>query len=77
MRMWDAASVALLKNLWASGHSAAQIATRTRAQPQRGVRQVAAHGLEARPQAAHRQTQDRVDAEAKASAVGGLCSPGS
>jgi GcrA cell cycle regulator len=26
--MWDAASVALLKNLWASGHSAAQIATR-------------------------------------------------
>ena len=28
MRMWDAASVALLKKLWASGHSAAQIATR-------------------------------------------------
>jgi GcrA cell cycle regulator len=26
--MWDAASVALLKKLWASGHSAAQIATR-------------------------------------------------
>src|ERR1700686_3332844 len=26
--MWDAASVALLKELWASGHSAAQIATR-------------------------------------------------
>src|ERR1700751_4642971 len=28
IRMWDAASVALLKKLWASGHSAAQIATR-------------------------------------------------
>ncbi len=28
MRMWDAASVALLEKLWASGHSAAQIATR-------------------------------------------------
>ena len=28
MSMWDAASVALLKKLWASGHSAAQIATR-------------------------------------------------
>ena len=28
MPMWDAASVALLKKLWASGHSAAQIATR-------------------------------------------------
>ena len=28
--MWDAASVALLKELWASGHSAAQIATRLR-----------------------------------------------
>ena len=28
IRMWDAASVALLKELWASGHSAAQIATR-------------------------------------------------
>jgi GcrA cell cycle regulator len=26
--MWDAASVALLKKLWASGHSAGQIATR-------------------------------------------------
>ena len=26
--MWDAASVALLKELWASGHSAAQIAPR-------------------------------------------------
>ena len=26
--MWNAASVALLKELWASGHSAAQIATR-------------------------------------------------
>jgi GcrA cell cycle regulator len=26
--MWDAVSVALLKKLWASGHSAAQIATR-------------------------------------------------
>ena len=26
--MWDAASVALLKKLWASGHYAAQIATR-------------------------------------------------
>ena len=26
--MWDAASVALLKKLWASGHSAALIATR-------------------------------------------------
>src|SRR3981081_2555477 len=26
--MWDAATVALLKKLWASGHSAAQIATR-------------------------------------------------
>ena len=26
--MWDAASDALLKKLWASGHSAAQIATR-------------------------------------------------
>jgi GcrA cell cycle regulator len=26
--MWDAASVARLKELWASGHSAAQIATR-------------------------------------------------
>ena len=26
--MWDAASVALLKKLWASGHSAAQIAIR-------------------------------------------------
>jgi GcrA cell cycle regulator len=26
--MWDAASVALVKKLWASGHSAAQIATR-------------------------------------------------
>jgi GcrA cell cycle regulator len=26
--MWDAASVALLKKLWASGHSAAQMATR-------------------------------------------------
>jgi hypothetical protein len=39
--------------------------------------QVAAHGLEARPQAAHGQTQDRVGSEAKASAVGGLCSPGS
>jgi GcrA cell cycle regulator len=26
--MWDAASVALLKKLWASGYSAAQIATR-------------------------------------------------
>jgi GcrA cell cycle regulator len=26
--MWDAASVALLKRLWASGHSAGQIATR-------------------------------------------------
>jgi GcrA cell cycle regulator len=26
--MWDAASVALLKGLWASGHSAAQIAAR-------------------------------------------------
>jgi GcrA cell cycle regulator len=26
--MWDAASVVLLKKLWASGHSAAQIATR-------------------------------------------------
>ena len=26
--MWDAASVALLKRLWVSGHSAAQIATR-------------------------------------------------
>ena len=28
MSMWDAASVAFLKKLWASGHSAAQIATR-------------------------------------------------
>src|ERR1700751_3025739 len=28
IRMWDATSVALLKKLWASGHSAAQIATR-------------------------------------------------
>jgi GcrA cell cycle regulator len=28
--MWDAVSVALLKELWASGHSAAQIATRLR-----------------------------------------------
>ena len=28
IRMWDAASVALVKKLWASGHSAAQIATR-------------------------------------------------
>jgi GcrA cell cycle regulator len=26
--MWDAASVALLKELWASGHSAGQIASR-------------------------------------------------
>jgi GcrA cell cycle regulator len=26
--MWDAASVALLKKLWASGHSAGQIASR-------------------------------------------------
>jgi len=26
--MWDAATVAVLKKLWASGHSAAQIATR-------------------------------------------------
>jgi GcrA cell cycle regulator len=26
--MWDAASIALLKKLWASGHSAAQIAHR-------------------------------------------------
>src|SRR3979409_1415252 len=26
--MWDAASVALLTNLWAKGHSAGQIATR-------------------------------------------------
>ena len=45
----------------------------TRAQPQRGVRQVAAYGPKARSQAAHRQTQDRVGTEAKASAVGGLC----
>ena len=74
--MWDATSVALLEKLWASGHSSAQIATRL-AQPQRGVRQVAAHGLEAWPQAAHRQTQDRVGTEAKAGAVGGLCSAGS
>jgi GcrA cell cycle regulator len=28
MRMWDAASVALLKNFWAKGHSAGQIAIR-------------------------------------------------
>jgi len=28
MRMWNATSIALLKELWASGHSAAQIATR-------------------------------------------------
>jgi hypothetical protein len=74
--MWDAASVALLKKLWASGHSAAQIATRL-GHSRNAVCAKLLHGLEARPQTAHRQTQDRVGAEARASAVGGLCSPGS
>jgi hypothetical protein len=45
--MWDAASVALLKKLRASGHSAGQTANRL-GHSQRRVRQVAAHGLEAR-----------------------------
>src|ERR1700730_5109870 len=47
-----------------------------RMQPQCGVRQIAAHGLEARAQASNRKAQDRVGSEAKASAVGGLCPPG-
>jgi hypothetical protein len=43
--MWDAASVVLLKTL---GQRPQRRADRreTKAQPQRGVRQVAAHGLE-------------------------------
>ena len=71
--MWDAASVALLKKLWASGHSPGQIASRlARAQPQRRVREVAALRPEAKPQIANRQAQDRVDPEAKTGAVGSL-----
>jgi hypothetical protein len=41
------------------------------------MRQVAAHGLEARAQATNRKAQDRIGAEAKAIAFSGLCSPGS
>ena len=40
------------------------------------MRQVASHGLEARAQATNRKAQDRIGAEAKAIAFGGLCSPG-
>jgi hypothetical protein len=41
------------------------------------MRQIAAHGSEARAQAANRKAQDRIGAEAKAIAFGDLCSPGS
>ena len=68
--------VAFLKKIWAGGHGAAQIATlraKGVTEPQRAcakllriLKRVDAHGQHQSP-----------SAEAKASAVGGLCSPGS
>jgi len=71
---WNASDVALLTALWTKGHSAGQIADRL--QPQRGVRQVVAHGPEARSQAANSKNQNKAGAEAKAGVVGCLRPPG-
>jgi hypothetical protein len=72
---WDAKDVALLKNLWAVGQSAAQIARRLWCS-----RNAVCGRLTRRPeawsQAANSKTQDKAGAEAKAGVVGRLCPPG-
>ncbi len=62
---WDAKDVALLKELWAAGHSAGQIASQARPQPQRRERQAETLGPQAGSQAADGQPEDRGRADAK------------
>ena len=73
---WNASDVALLTALWTKESQCRADRRSTKAQPQRGVRQVVAHRPEARSQAANSKTQDKAGAEAKAGVVGCLRPPG-
>jgi hypothetical protein len=55
---WDEEDVALLKKLWASGHSAGQIATRLGHSRNAVSAKLKRMGPEARAQDADRQAQD-------------------
>ena len=74
--MWDAASFALLKKLWASGHSAAQIATRLGHSRNAVCAKLLRMGLKRGHKPPTSKTQDKAAAEAKAGVVGCLRPPG-